>query len=54
VILVPRIARYHNGCHGGKRTSIYLSDDLAAAVEASGVPLAELIRRGLKVPRRRP
>jgi hypothetical protein len=31
----------------GKRTSVYLSDDLAAAVEASGVPLAELIRRGL-------
>jgi hypothetical protein len=26
---------------------VYLSDDLAAAVEASGVPLAELIRRGL-------
>jgi hypothetical protein len=31
----------------GKRTSVYLSDGLAAAVEASGVPLAELIRRGL-------
>jgi hypothetical protein len=31
----------------GKRTSVYLSDGLAAAVSASGVPLAELIRRGL-------
>ena len=30
-----------------KRTRVYLSDGLAAAVEASGVPLAELIRRGL-------
>lgn len=34
----------------GKRTSVYLSDGLAAAVEASGVPLAELIRRGLGAP----
>jgi len=32
----------------GKRTSVYLSDSLAAAVEASGLPLAELIRRGLE------
>jgi hypothetical protein len=31
----------------GKRTSVYFTDDLAAAVGASGVPLAELIRRGL-------
>ncbi len=31
----------------GQRSSIYLADDLAAAVKASGVPLAELIRRGL-------
>jgi hypothetical protein len=31
----------------GRRTSIYLDDDLQAAVKASGVPLAELIRRGL-------
>ena len=31
----------------GKRTSVYLSDGLAAAVAESGVPLAELIRRGL-------
>lgn len=31
----------------GERTSIYLADDLGAAVKASGVPLAELIRRGL-------
>ena len=30
----------------GKRTSVYLSADLAAAVERSGLPLAELIRRG--------
>lgn len=34
----------------GKRTSVYLSDDLEAAVKTSGVPLAELIRRGLSVP----
>jgi hypothetical protein len=31
----------------GKRTSVYLTDELAAAVKASGVPLAELVRRGL-------
>ena len=31
----------------GQCTSIYLDDDLHAAVKASGVPLAELIRRGL-------
>jgi len=26
---------------------VYLTDELAAAVKASGVPLAELVRRGL-------
>jgi hypothetical protein len=31
----------------GERTSVYLAADLAAAVKASGTPLAELIRRGL-------
>jgi hypothetical protein len=31
----------------GKRTSVYLSDDLDAAVKASGVALGELVRRGL-------
>jgi hypothetical protein len=31
----------------GQRTSVYLDEDLQAAVKASGVPLAELIRRGL-------
>lgn len=31
----------------GQRTSVYPDDDLHAAVKASGVPLAELIRRGL-------
>ena len=30
----------------GERTSVYLTADLAKAVKASGVPLAELIRRG--------
>jgi hypothetical protein len=30
----------------GQRTSVYLDDDLHA-VKASGVPLADLIRRGL-------
>jgi hypothetical protein len=31
----------------GTRTSAYLDDSLQAAVKASGVPLAELVRRGL-------
>ena len=31
----------------GVRTSVYLSDGLHAAVKASGLPLAELVRRGL-------
>jgi hypothetical protein len=31
----------------GERTSVYLDDDVQAAVKASGVPLAELVRRGL-------
>ncbi len=31
----------------GKRTSVYLSDDLAAAVGETGLPLAELVRRGV-------
>ena len=30
----------------GQRTSVYLDDDLHAAAKASGVPLAELFRRG--------
>ena len=31
----------------GQRSSVYLADDLAAELKASGVPLAELVRRGL-------
>jgi hypothetical protein len=31
----------------GKRTSVYLADDLAALAADSGVPLADLIARGL-------
>lgn len=31
----------------GLRTSVYLSDELAAMWKASGIPLAELVRRGL-------
>jgi hypothetical protein len=31
----------------GRRTSVYLDDALEAAVRASGVPVAELVRRGL-------
>jgi hypothetical protein len=31
----------------GLRTSVYLSDGLAAMWRASGLPLAEVIRRGL-------
>ncbi len=30
-----------------QRTSVYLDDGLQAAAKASGVPLAELVRRGL-------
>jgi hypothetical protein len=33
----------------GKRTSVYLSDELSDAVKASGIPPAELIRRGLGI-----
>ena len=31
----------------GQRSSVYLADNLAAAVKASGVPLGELVRPGL-------
>ena len=31
----------------GQRTSVYFDEDLSAAVKASGVPFAELVRRGL-------
>jgi len=31
----------------GKRTSVYLSNGLAAAVAGSGLSLADLVRRGL-------
>jgi hypothetical protein len=31
----------------GQKTSIYLADDMAARVKASGLTPAELIRRGL-------
>lgn len=34
----------------GKRTSVYLDEQLARDVEASGTPLAVLIRRGLSGP----
>jgi hypothetical protein len=33
----------------GQRTSVYLDDSLQAAAKASGIPLAELVRRGLAV-----
>ncbi len=33
----------------GKKTSVYLHDQLAAEVEASGLPLAKLIQRGVAV-----
>ena len=29
------------------KTSVYLSDELTAAVRACGVPLAEIVRRGM-------
>jgi hypothetical protein len=31
----------------GKRTSVYLTDSLAEGVDASGLGLAEIVRRGL-------
>jgi glutamyl-tRNA reductase len=31
----------------GRKTSVYLADELDAAVKASGVPLGEIVRRGL-------
>lgn len=31
----------------GQKTSVYLADDVAAKAKASGVPLGELVRRGL-------
>jgi hypothetical protein len=47
--MVPHIVvmRYTCGMPG-KRTSVYLSEELDAAVKASGVPIADLIRRGLE------
>ena len=33
----------------GRRTSIYLTEELEAAVKASGLPIVELIRRGLGI-----
>jgi hypothetical protein len=38
----------------GKRTSLYLSDDLAAAARKTGLPLAELVRRGIYGPPAKP
>jgi hypothetical protein len=38
----------------GKRTSVYLADDLAAAVDKTGLPLAELVRRGIYGPAAKP
>lgn len=40
------MARYPLGM--GQKTSVYLADDVAAAAKASGVPLGELVRRGLE------
>lgn len=31
----------------GRKTSVYLSDEIARRLEASPLPLAEVIRRGL-------
>jgi hypothetical protein len=35
-------------CGMGQKTSVYLSDDVAAKAKASGVTLGELVRRGLE------
>src|SRR5690348_3929804 len=32
----------------GQKTSVYLADDVAAKAKASGIPLGELVRRGLE------
>lgn len=32
----------------GQKTSVYLPDDVAAKAKASGLPLGELVRRGLE------
>lgn len=32
----------------GKKTSVYLTEELAASVAESGIPLASIIRQGLK------
>ena len=45
VVIVWQAGEYD--CGMGLRTSVYLSDELAAMWRASGVPLAEVIRRGL-------
>ena len=45
MVLVWQAGEYD--CGMGLRTSVYLSDELAAMWRASGVPLAEVIRRGL-------
>ena len=45
MVFVWHASEYY--CGMGLRTSVYLSDELAAMWRASGVPLAELIRRGL-------
>jgi hypothetical protein len=43
-----RYPRYADMRYMGSKTSVYLSDELHEAVKASGVPLAELVRRGLE------
>jgi hypothetical protein len=37
----------------GRRTSVYLSEAEDAALKASGLPLPEVIRRGLQIAGRR-
>lgn len=37
----------------GRRTSVYLSEAESAALKASGLPLPEVIRRGLQIASRR-
>ena len=39
--------RYDGRFDGMGKTSVYLTSDLAARVKAAGVPLSELVRRGL-------
>ena len=45
-----KYGRFCGMVSGMPKTSVYLPDDLAAAAKESGLPLSELVRRGLGAP----